>query len=156
MRHTLSVVVENVPGVLTRVTSLFARRGYNIDSLAVGTTEDPTLSRITVVCSAADTPLEQITKQIYKLINVTKVSDIGDDAAVVRELALIKVHATSSNRSEIKQLIGRPVWVSIYGNFLRIPDPRVGLNQWVCSVCSRRSVLLRAWCIASSGAVQDN
>ena len=73
MQHTLSVVVENKPGVLTRVTSLFARRGFNIDSLAVGTTEDPTLSRITIVCSAAEVPLEQITKQVYKLINVIKV-----------------------------------------------------------------------------------
>ena len=70
MKHTLSVLVENKPGVLTRVTSLFARRGFNIDSLAVGPTEDPTLSRITIVVSAEDTPIEQITKQLHKLINV--------------------------------------------------------------------------------------
>src|SRR5450759_368150 len=70
MSHTLSVLVENKPGVLTRVTSLFARRGFNIDSLAVGPTEDPTLSRITLVVSAEDTPIEQITKQLHKLINV--------------------------------------------------------------------------------------
>ncbi|HEY5540689.1 MAG TPA: acetolactate synthase small subunit, partial [Coriobacteriia bacterium] len=76
MSHTLSVLVENKAGVLTRVTSLFARRGFNIDSLAVGPTEDPTLSRITLVVSAEDTPLEQITKQLHKLINVIKIQDL--------------------------------------------------------------------------------
>ena len=76
MKHTLSVLVENKPGVLTRVTSLFARRGFNIDSLAVGPTEDPTLSRITIVVIAEDTPIEQITKQLHKLINVIKIQDL--------------------------------------------------------------------------------
>lgn len=101
MQHTLSVLVENKPGVLTRVTSLFARRGFNIDSLAVGVTEDPTLSRITIVCSAADTPIEQITKQIYKLIDVIKVQDLDPNESIERELVLFKVNAAPERRHEV-------------------------------------------------------
>ncbi len=101
MQHTLSVLVENKPGVLTRVTSLFARRGFNIDSLAVGVTEDPTLSRITIVCSAADTPIEQITKQIYKLIDVIKVQDLDPRESIDRELVLFKVNAAPERRHEV-------------------------------------------------------
>jgi len=104
VQHTLSVVVENKPGVLTRVTSLFARRGFNIDSLAVGTTEDPTLSRITIVCSAADASLEQITKQVYKLINVIKVQDLDPAESVERELVLFKVNAPGERRHEIIEI----------------------------------------------------
>ncbi len=101
MQHTLSVLVENKPGVLTRVTSLFARRGFNIDSLAVGVTEDPTLSRITIVVSAADTPIEQITKQIYKLIDVIKVQDLDPKESIERELVLFKVNAAPERRHEV-------------------------------------------------------
>ncbi len=101
MQHTLSVLVENKPGVLTRVTSLFARRGFNIDSLAVGITEDPTLSRITIVVSAADTPIEQITKQIYKLIDVIKVQDLDPKESIDRELVLFKVNAAPERRHEV-------------------------------------------------------
>lgn len=104
MQHTLSITVENKPGVLTRVTSLFARRGFNIDSLAVGTTEDPTLSRITVVCSAAETPIEQITKQVHKLINVIKVQDLPPGDSVERELVLMKVNAAPEKRHEIIEI----------------------------------------------------
>ena len=101
MQHTLSVLVENKPGVLTRVTSLFARRGFNIDSLAVGITEDPTLSRITMVVSAADTPIEQITKQLHKLVNVLKINDLDPDQMVDRELVLFKVNAPPDRRHEV-------------------------------------------------------
>jgi acetolactate synthase-1/3 small subunit len=101
MQHTLSVLVENKPGVLTRVTSLFARRGFNIDSLAVGVSEDPTLSRITLVVSAADTPIEQITKQIYKLIDVIKVQDLDPNESIERELVLFKVNAAPERRHEV-------------------------------------------------------
>ncbi|HEY3318410.1 MAG TPA: acetolactate synthase small subunit [Coriobacteriia bacterium] len=101
MQHTLSVLVENKPGVLTRVTSLFARRGFNIDSLAVGTTEDPTLSRITIVVNAENTPLEQVTKQLHKLINVIKVQDLDPHEMVDRELVLFKVNAPPDRRHEI-------------------------------------------------------
>jgi acetolactate synthase-1/3 small subunit len=101
MKHTLSVLVENKPGVLTRVSSLFARRGFNIDSLAVGVTEDPTLSRITLVVSAADTPLEQITKQLHKLVNVIKIQDLQPSESIDRELVLFKVNAPPDRRHEV-------------------------------------------------------
>ncbi len=104
MKHTLSVLVENKPGVLTRVTSLFARRGFNIDSLAVGPTEDPTLSRITIVVVAEDTPIEQITKQLHKLINVLKIQDLDPAESIDRELVLFKVNAASERRHEIIEI----------------------------------------------------
>ncbi len=104
MQHTLSVLVENKPGVLTRVTSLFARRGFNIDSLAVGVTEDLTLSRITLVVSAEDIPLEQITKQLHKLINVIKIQDLDPDSMIDRELVLFKVNAVPDRRHEVIEI----------------------------------------------------
>ena len=104
MKHTLAVLVENKSGVLFRVASLFSRRGYNIDSLAVGVTEDPKISRMTIVVHGDDRVLEQVTKQLNKLVDVIKVSDIGADGAVERELALIKVAADVSTRSEIIQI----------------------------------------------------
>ncbi|MDD3041401.1 MAG: acetolactate synthase small subunit [Methanosarcinaceae archaeon] len=104
MKHTLAVLVENRAGVLSRVASLFSRRGYNIDSLAVGVTEDPSVSRMTIVVHGDDNVLEQVTKQLNKLIDVIKVSDIGSDDAVERELALIKVAADVNSRAEIIQI----------------------------------------------------
>ena len=104
MTHTLSVLVENKPGVLTRVSSLFSRRGFNIDSLAVGPTEDETLSRITIVVSAADTPLEQITKQLHKLVNVIKIQDLDPADMIDRELVLFKVNAAPERRNEIIEI----------------------------------------------------
>ena len=93
MEHIISVLVENKPRVLARVSSLFARRGYNIESLAVGPTNDPTISRITLVVEGNTDTLEQITKQLYKLIDVIKVGDFTQASYVDRELALIKVNA---------------------------------------------------------------
>lgn len=104
MKHTLAVLVENKSGVLSRVASLFSRRGYNIDSLAVGVTEDPEISRMTIVVHGDDHVLEQVTKQLNKLVDVIKVSDIGADDAVERELALIKVSADVNTRAEIIQI----------------------------------------------------
>lgn len=104
MKHTLSVLVENKPGVLTRVASLFARRGFNIDSLAVGTTEDPTLSRMTIVVSAEDMLIEQITKQLHKLINVLKIQDLDPKEMIDRELVLFKVNALPERRHEIIEI----------------------------------------------------
>lgn len=103
MEHIIAVLVENKPRVLARVASLFARRGYNIESLAVGPTQDPNISRITLVVTGNEHVLEQITKQLYKLIEVIKVSDFSGTPVVDRELALIKVHAPSNLRGEIAQ-----------------------------------------------------
>lgn len=104
MQHTLSVLVENKAGVLTRVASLFARRGFNIDSLAVGVTEDPTLSRITIVVGGDDVRLEQVAKQLHKLINVIKIQDLDPREMVDRELVLFKVNAPADRRHEIIEI----------------------------------------------------
>ena len=97
-RHTLSVLVENKPGVLARVASLFSRRGFNIDSLAVGPTEHEDISRMTIVVNVADLPLEQVTKQLNKLVNVLKIVELDPVQSVQRELTLIKVRADAENR----------------------------------------------------------
>ena len=100
-RHTLSVLVEDKPGVLTRVAGLFARRDFNIESLAVGPTEHPEVSRITLVVTVEDHPLEQVTKQLNKLINVIKIVELDPAASVQRELLLVKVRADQDTRAEI-------------------------------------------------------
>ncbi|MGR6837536.1 acetolactate synthase small subunit [Syntrophomonas erecta] len=105
MKHTLSVTVENKPGVLTRVTTLFRRRGYNIDSLAVGATENPSISRMTIVVEGDDRVIEQVTKQLYKLVDVIKVVDITGQRYVERELVLVKVKADNNIRAEIVQIV---------------------------------------------------
>ena len=104
-RHTLSVLVEDVPGVLTRVASLFARRAFNINSLAVGPTEASGYSRITVVVDAEGDLLEQVTKQLNKLVNVIKIVEQDEDNSVSRELALIKVRADASTRSQVIEAV---------------------------------------------------
>lgn len=104
-RRTLVALMEDRPGALSFVVNLFRRRNYNIESLSVGHSEVPGLSRMTVVVTGSDAVVEQVTKQLRKLVNVIKVSDISDDVGVARELALIKVHATTSTRGEIKQLV---------------------------------------------------
>jgi acetolactate synthase-1/3 small subunit len=100
-KHTLSVLVENKPGVLARVAGLFSRRGFNIDSLAVGETEHADVSRITIVVNAEASPLEQVTKQLNKLINVLKIVELEPAAAVQRELLLVKVRADRAVRSQV-------------------------------------------------------
>jgi acetolactate synthase-1/3 small subunit len=102
-KHILVALVENKSGVLNRISSLFRRRRFNIDSLNVGRTENPDLSRMTIVVDGATTNVEQVIKQLYKIINVLKVSDVTYDETVIRETILLKVHATKSNRSEIMQ-----------------------------------------------------
>jgi acetolactate synthase-1/3 small subunit len=104
MKHTLSVLVENKPGVLTRIAGLFARRGFNIDSLVVGESEDPKLSRMTITIDGAEHPIDQVTKQLHKLINVVKIRDLDPEHMVARELALIKVNASGATRGEIVQI----------------------------------------------------
>ncbi len=104
MRHTISVLVENHPGVLARIAGLFSGRGFNIDSLSVGETADPTVSRMTVVVNGDDFVVEQIGKQLNKLIDVIKVVDLTEEEHVERELILIKVGADVNSRSEIMQI----------------------------------------------------
>jgi len=103
MRHTLVTLVEDKPGVLTRVAGLFRRRNFNIESLTVGHSETPEISRMTIVVNCDDAVLEQVIKQLYKLINVTKITDVTNEQTVIRELALIKVQANASTRAEIIQ-----------------------------------------------------
>jgi acetolactate synthase-1/3 small subunit len=104
MKHTISVLVEDEAGVLTRIAGLFARRGFNIESLAVGPAEKVGVSRITMVVPGDDRIIEQLIKQLYKLINVLKVQDITQVPSVERELMLVKVNATASNRAEVIQI----------------------------------------------------
>lgn len=104
-RHTLSVLVEDVPGVLARVSGLFSRRSFNIESLAVGPTEHPEISRMTIVVSVGDQPLEQVTKQLNKLINVIKIVELEPDLSVQRELLLVKVRADASVRSQVLETV---------------------------------------------------
>ena len=104
MKHTLSVLVENKPGVLTRVAGLFARRGFNIQSLAVGASEDPNLSRMTITIDGAEHPIDQVTKQLHKLINVVKIRDLDPNSLVASELMLIKVAAEGEKRTDVLQI----------------------------------------------------
>jgi acetolactate synthase-1/3 small subunit len=104
-RHTLSVLVENRPGVLARTASLFARRGFNIESLAVGPTESDEVSRMTIVVSVEGHPLEQVTKQLNKLVNVLKIVELDSTQSVQRELVLIKVKTSPQNRSQILETV---------------------------------------------------
>lgn len=104
MRHVLSVLVENKSGVLSRVAGLISRRGFNIESLSVGPTEDPTMSRITIIMEADEIAYEQITKQLHKLISVHKITDLTQTAVLERELVLIKVHVTPDKRSEVIEI----------------------------------------------------
>ncbi len=104
MRHIISILMENEPGALSRVAGLFSARGYNIESLTVATTEDATLSRMTIVTSASDAVIEQIIKQLNKLIDVVKVLDLNDGKHIERELMLIKVKASAAHRDEMKRM----------------------------------------------------
>jgi acetolactate synthase-1/3 small subunit len=105
-RHTLVAIVEDQPGVMNRVVSLFRRRGFNIESITVGQTEVPRISRMTLVVDASNVEIDQVIKQLYKLLEVVKVVDLTSELSVERELALIKVTATNQTRSEIMQMVG--------------------------------------------------
>jgi len=104
-KHTLVALVTDKPGVLNRMASMFRRRGFNIESIVVGHSELPNLSRVTIVVDGTTTSVEQVRKQLDKIVDVVKVSDISGDATITRELALIKVKATSSSRSEIIEIV---------------------------------------------------
>ena len=103
-KHILSILVENKPGVLTRIAGLFARRGFNIDTLAVGPTDNDSVSRITLTLDGAVHPIDQVTKQLHKLINVLKIRDLEPGETLARELALFKVAADGSARAEVMQI----------------------------------------------------
>jgi acetolactate synthase-1/3 small subunit len=103
-KHVLSILVENKPGVLTRIAGLFARRGFNIDTLAVGPTDDENISRITLTLDGAVHPIDQVTKQLHKLVNVLKIRDLEPEETLARELALFKVAADGAARTEVMQL----------------------------------------------------
>ncbi len=102
-KHVLSILVENKPGVLARIAGLFARRGFNIDTLAVGPTDDPNVSRITLTLDGAVHPIDQVTKQLHKLINVLKIRDMEPEETTAREMALFKVTSAVESRAEIMQ-----------------------------------------------------
>jgi acetolactate synthase I/III small subunit len=102
-KHILTLLVENKPGVLARIAGLFSRRGFNIDTLAVGPTDDPMLSRMTLTLDGALHPIDQVTKQLHKLVNVIKIRDLEPEEAVARELALFKVAADSETRGQVMQ-----------------------------------------------------
>jgi len=106
MKHTLSVLVENKPGVLARVAELFARRGFNIESLAVGTTEKPDISRMTIVVDVEEHSLEQVRKQLHKLINIIEIIDLDPDTSVAREMVLAKIKVDGDNRSDVIEIVG--------------------------------------------------
>ena len=105
MRHIISILLENEAGALSRVSGLFSARGYNIESLAVAPTEDPSLSRMTLVTRGDDAIIEQITKQLNKLVDVVKLQDLTEGAHIEREMMLVKARAVGSDREEIKRLI---------------------------------------------------
>jgi len=102
-KHVLSLLVENTPGVLARISGLFARRGFNIDSLAVGPTDDDSISRITLTVDGANHPIDQVTKQLHKLVNVIKIRDLEPEESVARELALFKIAADGDSRGQIME-----------------------------------------------------
>jgi len=105
VRHIISILLENEAGALSRVSGLFSARGYNIESLAVAPTEDPTLSRLTLVTRGSDEVIEQITKQLNKLVDVVKLIDLTEGTHIEREMLLIKVSATGTMREEVKRLV---------------------------------------------------
>ena len=148
-KHTLSVLVENKPGVLARIAGLFSRRGYNIDSLAVGPTEHAEISRMTIVVNVAESPLEQVTKQLNKLIEVIKIVELDGPASVARELLLVKVKADAEARGQVLETVQlfrakvidvapEAVTIEVTGNaekleaFLRVLEP-FGVRELVQS-----------------------
>jgi acetolactate synthase-1/3 small subunit len=148
-RHTLSVLVENKPGVLARVAGLFSRRGFNIDSLAVGPTEHPEVSRMTIVVNVEESPLEQVTKQLNKLVEVIKIVELDPAQSVARELLLVKVRADAETRGQVLEVVQLfkakvvdvatdAITVQVTGNqgkledFLRIVEP-FGVRELVQS-----------------------
>ncbi len=137
MRHIISVLLENEAGALSRVSGLFSARGYNIESLTVAPTEDPTLSRMTIVTTGSDEVIEQITKQLNKLVDVVKVVDLSDGDHIERELMLVKVRAVGREREEMKRM------ADIFrGHIIDVTDKDYTIE--LTGPCSKLDAFLRA------------
>ncbi|MCX9157615.1 acetolactate synthase small subunit [Niveibacterium sp. 24ML] len=140
MRHVISLLLENESGALSRVSGLFSARGYNIESLTVAPTEDASLSRMTIVTSGSDDIIEQITKQLNKLIDVVKVVDISEAAHIERELMLVKVRATGKDREEMKRMAdifrGRIIDVSESSYVIELTGTQDKLDSFVGAIDS--------------------
>ena len=138
MRHILSILIENEPGALSRVVGLFSARGYNIDSLSVSTTEDTTMSRMTIVTHGSDDVIEQITKQLNKLIEVIKVVDLTDGNHIERELMLVKVRAAGKDRDEMKRMAdifrGRIIDVTDTSYVIELTGNQAKLDSFVGAI----------------------
>jgi len=135
MRHVISALVQNKPGVLAHVAGMFAARGFNIDSLVVGRTDNPNISCMTIVCVGDDRTIEQVRKQLGKVISVVKVRDFTDVPYVERDLALIRVHATSEKRPQVVELVnlfrGRVVDVSRDSMIIELSGPEEKIEAFV-------------------------
>jgi acetolactate synthase I/III small subunit len=144
MRHILSLLIENEAGALSRVAGLFSARGYNIESLTVAPTEDPTLSRMTIVTAGSDEVIEQITKQVNKLIEVVKVVDLNEGNHIERELMLVKVRAVGKDREEVKRTAdifrGRIIDVTEKSYTIELTGTRDKLNAFLDAI-DRASIL---------------
>jgi acetolactate synthase-1/3 small subunit len=138
MRHIISILMENESGALSRVAGLFSARGYNIESLTVAPTEDPSLSRMTLVTSGSDDVIEQITKQLNKLIDVVKLIDLAESAHIERELMLIKVKTTEANREEIRSMTdifrGRILDITPSTYVIEVTGPSEKLDAFIAAV----------------------
>jgi acetolactate synthase I/III small subunit len=138
MRHIISILMENESGALSRVAGLFSARGYNIESLTVAPTEDPSLSRMTLVTSGSDQIIEQITKQLNKLIDVVKLVDLAESAHIERELMLIKIKATEHNRAEIRSMAeifrGRVVDITHTSYVVELTGPSEKLDGFIAAL----------------------
>ncbi len=137
MRHIISILLENESGALSRVSGLFSARGYNIESLTVAPTEDPSLSRMTLVTSGSDQIIEQITKQLNKLIDVVKLIDLADSSHIERELMLIKVRTTEKTRVEVRSLAdifrGRILDISSDTYVIEVTGPSEKLDAFIAA-----------------------
>ncbi|WP_147686159.1 acetolactate synthase small subunit [Vogesella mureinivorans] len=153
MRHILSILLENEAGALSRVVGLFSARAYNIDSLTVSTTEDPTLSRMTIVTHGSDEVIEQITKQLNKLIEVVKVIDLNESDHIEREMMLIKVRANGKDREEMKRMAdifrGRIIDVTEKTYTIELTGTSDKLNAFIEAI--DRSVILETVRTGASG-----
>ncbi|MBT9166780.1 MAG: putative acetolactate synthase small subunit [Syntrophomonadaceae bacterium] len=169
MKYILAVLVENKPGVLVRVAGLFARRGFNIESLAVGKTMNPSISRMTIEVEADEKTLEQVVKQLNKLINILRISNLTNEPSVNRELVMIKVNTNAANRAEIQQIVEtfrakivdvslQSVIIEITGNEEKLEAIMLLLSHYgiLETVRTGKIALLRGSKVTKNGEVKEN